>query len=127
MHIKLSIFNSTIHFIRLTYEDCHIIHPKGVLFVNIRKKNRGYTSIFSNSVVLQFLIELVSVPYCGHMIPIPIQVTHGDTHSKSNADIQQNLPTKLADNRRKIADLIGARRTRRWRVLRPVNDGILQT
>src|SRR5215471_4339554 len=85
----------------------------------------GNTSIFSNSLLLQFLIENIPASHSRNMIPIPKQIPHRHTNSECNTNIQKNLTSKFADDRREIADLIRSWCTRRSRVFCPVNHWIL--
>jgi hypothetical protein len=83
------------------------------------------TSIFGDSLTLQFLVICIPPSHSRYMISIPEQIPHSHTNSKGNTDVQEDLSAKPSDNGREIADLVRSRSARWRRVFRPVNHRIL--
>ena len=106
----------------------HPHHRQAALQINIHPYNTmpsqyqggmakgwvGDTSVFSNPLLLQFLVKRIPSSHSRDMISIPKEVAHGHPNSECNADIKQDLTTKFSDDGGQIANLVGAGCTR-WR------------
>jgi hypothetical protein len=69
------------------------IHPKGSMQNpakerDIAKGVVGDTSIFSNPLLLQFLVKHIPSSNCRDMISIPKDISHRHSNSECNADIK---------------------------------------